>query len=398
MSGLSVSSVSGAPKVLFITNDFPPQEGGIQSFVEGLIKSLPKESVVVHASSFPDQGRSDAYDQRLFEEFGVVVVRDRQRILLPTPGLLARVRGTMHAHQITRVVFGSSVPLGVLARALRRSGAKKIIAITHGHEVWWSRVPIFARALRFVARHCDHITYLGEFTKKAISSALRAEDRGKLVQLPPGVDTKFFTPGPKSPELLGEYGVQEKLILLCVGRLVQRKGQDVLIDALPEIIAKHPNAHLLIVGSGKYGATLKKKVIQAELGESVTFAGRVALDRLPEFFRIADIFISPTRDRFAGLEVEGLGIVFLEASAATLPVIAGNSGGSPDAVLENRTGLVVDGRNAKSVAGAVITLLDDTHLRTEMGIQGRAWMEASWSWEVIGARFRSLLELNEAER
>lgn len=386
--------MADSPKVLFVTNDFPPQEGGIQTFIEGLIRQLPQSSVVVHASSYSDPDEAERYDQRIFQELGVVVVRDRQRILLPTPGLLSRVKGTIHAHQITKVVFASSVPLGMLAPSLRRAGASTLIAITHGHEVWWARMPIFAQILRYVARHCDRITYLGQFTKSAISKAIAPVDRSKLVHLPPGVDIERFHPGIKSVEQIERYGLRGKSVVLSVGRLVQRKGHDVLIRALPEIIQRVPHAHLLIVGAGNYENALKNLVRELELDAFVTFAGRIPLKDLPALFQSAELFVSPTRDRFAGLEVEGLGIVYLEASASGLAVIAGASGGSPDALLHNETGVVVNGRDVSAVATAVTDLLSDDALRSRMGTAGREWMERQWSWDVIGARFRSLLELD----
>jgi phosphatidylinositol alpha-1,6-mannosyltransferase len=120
-------------KVLFVTNDFPPQSGGIESFISGLIAQLPHDSVVVHTSSQKGRalhGQQEEYDQKIYEEFGVIVVRDRQRILLPTRGLRKRVLGTVHAHAIETVVFGASVPLGLLALALRKVGVRRIVAIT----------------------------------------------------------------------------------------------------------------------------------------------------------------------------------------------------------------------------------------------------------------------------
>lgn len=381
-------------KVLFVTNDFPPQSGGIESFIAGLIAQLPKNSVVVHASSQKDLAQQEEYDQKISDDLGVVVVRDRQRILLPTRGLRKRVAGTIHAHAIEKVVFGASVPLGLLAPALRKVGVRKIVAITHGHEVWWSKVPLFSAMLRRVGAHVDHLTYLGNFTKEAISKALHQTDRAKLEQLPPGVDLDFFTPGEKPATLIERYGLEQKRIILCVGRIVQRKGQDALIDALSIVRETNPDVHLLIVGAGNYEQSLRKRVTTLKIENSVTFVGRVPYKELPDHFRLADIFASPARDRFGGLEVEGLGIVYLEASAAGIAVLAGNSGGAPDAVQEGVTGRVVDGRNINQIAHTLQELLNDHESRARMGAQGRAWMEREWGWHVIGARFRALLDMN----
>ncbi len=388
MSGQFVYSVK---KVLFVTNDFPPQSGGIETFIAGLISQLPRDSVVVHTSSQKNLNQQEKYDEDIFETLGAIVVRDRQRILLPTPGLQKRVLGTVHAHGIDTVIFGSSVPLGLLAPSLRKHGVRKMVAITHGHEVWWSRVPIFSAALRRVCSQVDAITFLGNFTKSAISRAMRAPDRKKLIHLPPGVDTDFFTPGEKPEYLVERYNLKDKKIILCAGRLVQRKGQDVLIDALSILRERDENIHLLIVGAGNYEKELRMRVEKLNLNSFVTFTGRVGYHELPDHFRLADIFASPTRDRFGGLEVEGLGIVYLEASASGIPVLAGNSGGAPDAVQDGRTGLVRDGRSVEIIAETLQELLENHNLRSEMGKEGREWMERDWSWRVIGGRFRALL-------
>jgi phosphatidylinositol alpha-1,6-mannosyltransferase len=383
--------VYSVKKVLFVTNDFPPQSGGIETFISGLITQLPENSVVVHTSSQKDHAQQEKYDQQLFERFGALVVRDRQRILLPTPGLRKRVLGTVYAHGIDTVVFGSSVPLGLLAPSLRKRGVKKMVALTHGHEVWWSKVPIFSMLLRRVCSQVDVITYLGSFTQRAISRVIPATDRKKMVHLPPGVDVDLFSPGEKPEYLLERYQLHGKKIILCAGRLVQRKGQDVLIDALAILQKRVQNTHLLIVGTGNYENTLRKKVEKLKLHSAISFLGRVPYQELPDHFRLADIFASPTRDRFGGLEVEGLGIVYLEASACALPVIAGNSGGAPDAVQDGLTGLVRDGRNPELLAETLQELLENQNVRNEMRKKGREWMEREWSWRVIGSRFRTLL-------
>lgn len=382
-------------KILFITNDFPPQSGGIQTFVEGLIRQLPKDSVVVHASSYKDQAVQERYDENIFEQLGVVVVRDRRRILLPTLGLRNRVAGTIHAHAINTVVFGASVPLGLLAPSLRKNGVRKIVALTHGHEVWWAKLPLFRHLLRRVARNVDHLTYLGAFTREALAKAIDKRDHQKLTALPPGVDTSNFQPGQKSAALQAKYGVTDKQVILCVGRLVQRKGQDILIKAMAQIHSRQPNAQLLIAGTGNYEKQLRALAARERVETRVSFLGRVPYEELPELFRLADIFASPTRDRFRGLEVEGLGIVYLEASASGVPVIAGDSGGSPDAVQQGVTGVVVNGRNVEHVATALNTFLDSPLERQQMGASGRKWMETQWSWPVIGARFRTLLESDQ---
>jgi phosphatidylinositol alpha-1,6-mannosyltransferase len=216
-------------------------------------------------------------------------------------------------------------------------------------------------------------------------------DSVNMQQIAPGISIDHFVPGEKNVGLLNKYNLQNKLVIICVGRLVHRKGQDRLIQAMPKIVNQLSNAHLVIVGEGPRGAHLKKLVAKNQLENSVTFVGRVSYDQLPMYLQLGDVFAMPARSRFFGLEVEGLGIVYLEASSCGLPVIAGASGGAPDAVLQGESGLVVDGNDPCAIASSVLTLLQDAELRGAMSKRGREWAQSQWSWKIWGKRFSQLL-------
>ena len=243
-----------------------------------------------------------------------------------------------------------------------------------------------------IGRSLDAVTYLGEFTKSAMRPALG--EKVELVQIAPGIDIDHFTPGAKSEFLLEQLNLQGARVLISVGRLVHRKGQDRLIEAMPEILKAVPNTVLVFIGQGPYKAELEKLVARHGVESSVRFIGRLTYPQLPEYIRLGDVFAMPSRSRFFGLEVEGLGIVYLEASACGLPVIAGNSGGAPDAVIEAVTGFAVDGNNISAISQAAITLLADPVLCSRMGSAGRAWIEKDWDWKLWGARFNQLLKGN----
>ena len=185
--------------------------------------------------------------------------------------------------------------------------------------------------------------------------------------------------------------LEDKKIIISVGRLVHRKGQDKLIQAMPAVLQKVPNAHLLLVGEGPYRSHLEKLAKKLSVQENVTFAGRILYDKLPSYLSAADLFAMPSRSRFFGLEVEGLGIVYLEASACGIPVVAGNSGGAPDAVLEGVTGLCVDGTDVKCIAQAVIDICSDAKRASNMGSAGRNWVVDQWRWEIWSEEFNALL-------
>jgi phosphatidylinositol alpha-1,6-mannosyltransferase len=208
-----------------------------------------------------------------------------------------------------------------------------------------------------------------------------------MTQLPPGVDEKTFHPGSGGAAVRAALGLSDRPVVVCVSRLVPRKGQDTLILALPRVLREFPDAVLLIVGGGPYRRDLERLAERTGVAASVRFTGPVPWKDLPAHFGAGDVFAMPCRTRRGGLDVEGLGIVYLEASATGLPVV----GGAPDAVLDGETGWVVRGGSGEQTAERVLTLLRDPELRARMGERGRAWVEESWRWDLLATRLTSLL-------
>ena len=374
-------------RTLFITNDFGPRAGGIETFIIGLIQRLPHTSTIVYTSA---QGDTRDYDAAWLAEYGVRVIRDRAKILLPTPRVNRTVAKLVKIEGIETVAFGAAAPLAIMSSVLRRAGARRIIALTHGHEVWWSKVFPFTLAMRRIGSTTDSLTYLGEFTRKAISAALTPKAGNAMVKIAPGIDTDHFAPV-DATILRKSLGLTGKRVIVSVGRLVHRKGQDYLIEAMSAIVHEIPDAHLVLVGEGPYREHLVKLVQKYSLDEYVTFIGRIQYAELPKYICLGDVFAMPSRSRFRGLEVEGLGIVYLEASACGLPVIAGASGGAPDAVIEGITGVVVDGQDSAAIAVAAINLLNDPEKATKMGRAGRDWIVEKWRWQIWSEKFEKLI-------
>ena len=367
---------------LFVTNDFGPRAGGIETFVHGLIERFPKNSILVYTSQ---QGDTSSYDATWLADYGVTVYRDRSKMLLPTPRVIRQVRKVINQHNPDAVVFGAAAPLALMGKFLP---VKRKIALTHGHEVWWAKVFPFSLLMRLIGNSVNHLTYLGEYTKREISKGISAKARALMVQIAPGIDTEKFKPIDAS-ELRSSLGLTNNEVIVSVGRLVPRKGQDKLIEALPKILKERPNAHLLFVGSGSFQSKLEQMIKKLNLQSHVTFVGRVQYEELAKYICVGDIFAMPSRSRLAGLEVEGLGIVYLEASACGLPVLGGDSGGAPDAVLPGKTGLVVDGTDVNQIADGAIKLLSGN--RVEMGRAGREWAVATWDWQIWATKFVQLV-------
>ena len=374
--------------VLFVTNDFGPRAGGIETFIIGLIQRRPFGQTIVYTSF---QENSAQFDADWLVNYGVRVIRDRSNILLPTPRVALHLRGIIKKEGITTAAFGAAAPLGLLSASMKRAGVVRTVALTHGHEVWWAKVFPFNLLLRRIGSTVDVLTYLGEFTRKAISKALTTKAQNAMVKIAPGIDVEHFIPTDASP-LRESLGLTDKKVIVSVGRLVHRKGQDHLIEAMPEILKKVPRAHLLLVGEGPYREHLQKLVDQHKLESSVTFIGRIQYQDLPMYICVGDIFAMPSRSRLMGLEVEGLGIVYLEASSCGLPVLAGDSGGAPDAVIQNETGLVVSGTNNEEIASAAVALLTNLEASQKMGVVGRQWIVDNWRWEIWSKGFEELLK------
>ena len=374
--------MTAARRTLIVTNDFPPRQGGIQSFVHGLATRQPAGSVVVYASDYAGSAAFDAAQP-------FPVVRHPTGLLLPTPGARRRVVDALADFGCTGVWFGAAAPLALLAPALRAAGAQRVVATTHGHEAAWAMLPGGRQALRRIGAGCDVVTYLGEYFRRRLESTLGRS--AELVQLTPGVDVDTFRPDVDGDEIRRRYGLADRPVIVCVSRLVPRKGQDTLLHALPLVRHRIRDVALLLVGAGRYREELSALADSLDVADSVVFTGGIPHDELPAHYAAGDVFAMPCRTRRAGMDVEGLGIVFLEASATGLPVVVGDSGGAPDAVQDGRTGYVVDGRNVGAVADRLIQLLTDDALRARLGAAGRAWVERDWRWEVLAERLCDLL-------
>ncbi|MFG2042542.1 glycosyltransferase family 4 protein [Dactylosporangium sp. NPDC048998] len=368
---------------LLITNDFPPRPGGIQQFVHNLAVRQPRDEVVVYASTWEGSDKFDA--EQPFE-----VVRESTGMLLPTPAVARRAVEIARGRGCDRVWFGAAAPLGLLADGLRRrAGVERVVALTHGHEVGWAALPGARALLRRIARGADVVTYLGEYTRARLARAIGGLTA--LERLAPGVDVDAYTPRVDGSGVRARHGLAGRPVVVCVSRLVPRKGQDVLIRALPKVRRAVPDAALLIVSGGPYRPALERLAREQGVAGDVVFTGSVSWAELPAHYAAGDVFAMPCRTRRRGLDVEGLGIVYLEASATGLPVLAGDSGGAPDAVREGETGFVVPGRDVDAVADRLIALLRDRDLAVRMGAAGRAWVESEWRWETQAARLHALL-------
>ncbi|WP_280509127.1 glycosyltransferase family 4 protein [Nocardia cyriacigeorgica] len=372
-------------RTLLVTNDFPPRPGGIQSYLQALAGQLPPDDLVVYAPRWRGDSHVKFDAEQKFQ-----VVRHPTTLMLPTPLVMRRAAKLLRSENCDTVWFGAAAPLALMSPVLRRAGAERILASTHGHEVGWSMLPAARQALRVIGEQTDVVTYVSKYTRARFSAAFGPN--AALEYLPPGVDPDVFRPDPAArAELRQRYGLGDRPTILCLSRLVPRKGQDALIVAMLQIRERVDGAVLVIAGGGPYEEKLRALAEALGVADSVVFTGRVRSDELAAHHTLADVFAMPARTRGAGLDVEGLGIVYLEASASGVPVVAGRSGGAPETVIEGKTGRVVDGRKIDQIVDALVGILADPEAAARMGAAGRQMVEQQWRWDTHGARQRQQL-------
>jgi phosphatidyl-myo-inositol dimannoside synthase len=372
------------PKVLILTNDFPPRPGGIQVFVHALACGLPADDVTVYAPAWDGAAEFDARQPFRVE-------RHPTSLMLPVPAVARRAERIIERDRCDAVLFGAAAPLGLLAPRLRRAGATRQVAITHGHEAGWAALPAARTLLRRIGDSVDTVTYLGEYTRLRLARVLSPAAAARMARLAPGVDTGEFHPGSGGAEVRRRLGLGNAPVVVCVSRLVPRKGQDTLIRAWPLVRARVRDAVLLLAGDGPYREGLKRLARRLGVADAVVFAGPVPQAGLPAYYDAGNVFAMPCRTRRRGLDVEGLGIVYLEASATGLPVVGGDSGNAPDAIRDGETGYVVPGGSAAELADRLIRLLTDPALAKAMGEKGLAWVHQEWRWESVSRRLAEIL-------
>ena len=366
---------------LLVTNDFPPKHGGIQAYLWELWRRLPPGDVTVLTTPHPDAARWDA-------EQPFRVVRDRDRVLLPTPPLAQRITRLAREVGAELVVLDPALPVGVLGPRLGTPYG----LVLHGAEVTVpGRLPLSQQVMRSVLRGARVIVAAGGYP--AFEARRAAQGALPIVVIPPGVDAQRFRPldAKERAKVRKRFGLDpDGRLIVGVSRLVPRKGFDTLIRASSRLAASRTDLEVAIAGGGRDRQRLER--IAREQQAPVRFLGRVADSDLPSVYGAADVFAMLCRDRWGGLEQEGFGIVFLEAAACGVPQVAGHSGGSDEAVVDGVTGRVVHGDDALAVAAALAPMLDDDALRKQMGEAARTRAIEEFDYERLAARLGDALE------
>ena len=365
-------------RVLLVTNDFPPRVGGIQNYLWNIYSRLAPDDLVVLAPAHPGDVAFDRAQR--FE-----IARWPGRVYWPTGALSKRVKEIAAARDVEAVAFGAVLPMNLIAA---RTG-RPIIVHTHGFEVAWARVPALLQMLRRIGTNASLVTTVSEYCGRFIRRALG--ERAPVELLRTGVDLERFDPAVDGGEVRKRHGLGGAPVVTHVSRLVARKGQDQLIRAMPLVRRDVPDAMTLIVGGGPDEPRLRRLAASEGVSRAVVFAGEVTETDLAAHYAAGDVFAMPCRSRWADLEVEGLGLVYLEAQACARPAITGDSGGAPEAVVPGETGFVVGGRDHRRLATHLIELLGDPPRARSMGEAGRRFVEANHRWDDVVARYRAMV-------
>jgi phosphatidylinositol alpha-1,6-mannosyltransferase len=309
--------------------------------------------------------------------------------MLPGPRLAREISRMCAVEDADAVLFGAAMPLALMAGAVRRRTGLPIVACTHGVEPALARMPGGAMALRHIAARVTVLTAVSNWAERRLRAALGPHAR--IERLPSGIDPVRFRTDVDGAWVRRRHGLDPGPVIVCVSRLVRRKGQDRLIRALPRIAEAFPAVKLVLVGGGPDRGRLHRLAGRNGVDARVVFTGPVTADELPAYFAAGDIFAVPCRSRLLGLENEALGAVFLQAAAVGRAAIAGRSGGAPEAVIHGRTGVVVDERSAEAIAGAAVSLLRSPGDARALAARAAARVHGEMSWAKIAQRLHSWL-------
>jgi phosphatidylinositol alpha-1,6-mannosyltransferase len=364
------------PPTLVITNDLPPRVGGAQQYTANLLSTFPPECLTVMAPAWPGWRRHD-------ETVPYRVVRMPGRFLWPTRDVLERATALAHEAGVRAVLFTQGFPVTALGPSLAARGLP-YVALTHGYEIWMALPPGLNRSMKYALSRASRVFAISDFTAARLQGVV--PPGVPLSFANPCVDAERFRPDVDGAAFRAGLGLNGHKVIGCVSRFVRRKGQDILIEAMPELLRAVPEAILVLVGGGPFEPELRKLAAASPVRDRILFAGEVADHDLPSAYAASDVFAMPCRTRNLGFDFEGFGIVFLEAASTGLPVVAGRSGGAAEAVVDGETGLVVDGGDTPAVARAVTHLLRDEGLARSMGEAGRRRVLERFTWDRTGER------------
>jgi phosphatidylinositol alpha-1,6-mannosyltransferase len=360
------------PDALMVTSSFLPGHGGIESYLAELCTLLrPRLAVMAPASRD---------GMPLPDDLGYATIPGPGGMLLPRPPTANAIAENAAGLGTNRILFGTPWPLALLGPRLKRRGFRYAV-IVHGAELLApGAVPMLSAKLAEALAEAELLLPVSDYTASRIRLLLEGKgyEVPRVARLRARVDVDRFSPDVDAAAARRKLEISpDRSVVLCFGRLVRRKGIHRLIRVMPDIAGRVPEAILVVAGTGPQERRLRRLALRTRT--PVVFTGRVAHEDAPGVYAMADAFALPVADRWFGLDIEGLGMVLLEAAACGVACVTGRSGGTPEAVIDGETGFVVDAHDGEELADAIVRLLEDSHTARKMGEGGRAYVEAEFS-------------------
>lgn len=387
---------------LLITRDFPPENGGIARWMSEMAKRYPPGALIISTGQMPGSLTSDSTFPNRIDRVSFPATR-----LKLAPGLLLwshRVMALVQNRQPGFAWCGNFRPAAYPAKwAQVRTGLPYGIVL-HGADLLTLQQRYRASRLKRLAARAllgsaVVLVTNSRWTQQLAAEVLRelgvACAVARLRVIPLGTDPEVFRPGIDAAPVMRAYGLPPGRWLLTVARLVPHKGVDITIQALALLKGDFPDLQYAIVGTGAHGAVLQHMARACGVADAVWFVPEVSDTMLPAFYNMAEIYVGMSRQ--TPRAVEGFGIAFLEASACGKPVVAGRSGGVPDAVRDEETGVLVDPESPVAVAGALRALLSTPQRGRALGAAGRRAVETFFHWDRVIADMRALSQVYTPE-
>lgn len=366
-------------KMLFITEKFPPSEGGSRVYYYNLCANYGKKDVVVLTKKIDGWEDFDKQEQMKIVRKGRPLPNWKYYQL---PQILSPLLWAIYLtvkERIGVIHCGDFFPGGAIGLIMKKIFKKPYVYYVHGEGyTWFNQFRFQPKFRKVILRNADKIVAACSFAEEGVKRDLDGAHE-RIVRINPGVDHERFNPTWRDEKLLKQLGLENKKIILTVGRLVDRKGQDTVIKCMPRVLSEIPDAVYVICGRGRYEETLRRLVAKMGVEQHVRFLGFMPNEKLPALYSICDLFVMINRET-QGEGPEGFGMVFTEASAAGKPVIGGKSGGNEDSIVDGITGYRVDPHNTEEVATCIIRVLKDAELGKTLGRNGREWVVKNCDW------------------
>lgn len=362
-------------KSLLVTLEYPPQHGGVANYLENLYSRMPNDKIVVLAPKCKG-------DKEFDEKATYKIKRGHLLSFYIWPRWLPlyfRVKRMVKKDKIKMLHLSHVLPIGYIAYRLSQNKKLKLryVVFCHGLDILRAQEnPRKKKWLIKILMSANGLVTNSEYTRSLIRELGIPDDKVLVVYPCPAIRPPKTTV--ETYDVLSKYGLGSKRIILSVGRLVKRKGVDTVIEALPKLYEQFKDIMYVVVGNGPELNSLGKRVAELNLQNIVRFVGEVSNEDLIKFYSVAEMFVMPSRK--IGSDVEGFGIVYLEANLFGLPVIGGNSGGVPEAILHERTGLLVDPENAEQIYSGIRDLLSNKDWAQTLGENGRIRAENDFQW------------------